>query len=304
MTMTVVKPIAFTESMLVSSTAVEAYPAWVSGTAYAKDAIVYHADTATGDVREWISLINTNLVEPSYAATANWQDIGPSNRYAMFDGSISTQTESSSPLVVEFEPGDVISSLALINLVGNTVRVEMIAGGVTVYDKTVSLQGAIIADWWDYYFKQDEQVNQALFNDLPLYYTPRIRLTLTGLAGANVAIGHCVFGTRQEIGSLEMGASSGIIDYSRKSTDEFGETEFVRRAFADEFSGQVLVENGQLNRIKRLLRELRATPCLWIGVDDEKYTETLVVYGWYRQHRIAIAYPEHSLVDLEIEGLT
>lgn len=304
MTMTVVKPITFTPGMLVSTTALEPAPAWVSGTSYAKDAIVAHADPVTGNVRRWQSLVNSNTVEPSSTATANWLDIGPCNKCAMFDNLISTQTHAASPLVVVFEPGDVISSLALINLVGASVRVEMLQGSTVVYDSTMSLQGAIIADWWDYYFLQDEQVNQALFNDLPLYYAPRIRITLTGVAGADVAIGHAVFGTRQEIGSLEMGATSGIIDYSRKDTDEFGETSFVRRTFADEFGGQVFVENGQLNRLKRLLRDLRATPCLWIGIDDTKYTETLVVYGWYRQHRIAIAYPEHSLVDLEIEGLT
>lgn len=304
MTMSVVKPITFTPSMLVSTTALEPAPAWVSGTSYAKDAIVAHADPVTGNVRRWQSLVNSNTVEPSSTATANWLDIGPCNKCAMFDSLISTQTHAASPLVVEFEPGDVISSLALINLVGASVRVEMIAGGEKVYDSTVSLQGGIIADWWDYYFTEDDQINQALFNDLPLYYAPTIRMTLTGVGGADVAVGHAVFGTRQEIGSLEMGASSGIIDYSRKDTDDFGETTFVRRAFADEFSGQVFVSNAQLNRIKRLLREVRATPALWIGVDDDKYAETLIVYGWYRQHRIAINYPEHSLIDLEIEGLT
>lgn len=301
MTMSVVKPVTFTESMLVSSTAAEPYPAWVSGTSYAKDAIVHHADTGTGDVREWQSLINTNTTEPSYSAKTTWLDVGPSNRFAMFDSLISTQTNATGPLVVEFAPGDVISSLALINLLGESVRIEMIVDGQVVYDATKPLQGGIIADWWDYYFTQDDQINQALFNDLPAYYTSTVRITLNGGA---VAIGHAVFGTRQEIGSLEMGATSGIIDYSRKETDDFGETTFVRRAFADEFSGQVFVGNGQLNRLKRLLRDLRATPCLWIGVDDDKYTETLVVYGWYRQHRIAISYPEHSLIDLEIEGLT
>ena len=304
MTMTVVKPIPFAPSMMVSTTATEPAPAWVSGTSYAKDAIVTHADPVGGNVRRWQSLVNSNTVEPSSAAPASWLDIGPCNKCAMFDSLISTQTHAASPLVVEWAPGDIISALALINLIGSTVRIEMLVDGDSVYDKTVSLQGSIVSDWWDYYFLQDEQINQALFNDLPLYFSGTVRLTLTGLGGADVAIGHAVFGTRQEIGSLALGATSSIIDYSRKDTDEFGETTFVRRAFADEFSGQVLVENGQLNRLKRLFRDLRATPCLWIGLDDDEYTETLAVYGWYRDSRIAINYGTHSIVDLEIEGLT
>ena len=304
MTMTVVKPIRFVPSMLVSTTAIELTPAWVSGTSYAKGATVVHAEPVSGDVRKWESLINSNTVEPSIANATSWLDIGPCNKCAMFDSLISTQTKASSPLIVVLEPGDVVSSIAFLNLIGDSIRLEVITDDGVVYDNTKSLQGGIIADWWDYYFTQDEQISQAVFNDLPLYYAPQIRITLTGVSGGDVAIGHAPFGTSQEIGSLEMGATSGIIDYSRKETDEFGQTEFVRRDFADEFSGQVFVENSQINRIKRLLRDLRATPCLWIGVEDLKYTETLVVYGWYREHRIAIQYPEHSLIDLEIEGLT
>jgi hypothetical protein len=297
--MYVVKPIPFKPAMLVSTTALEPTPLWVSGTSYAKDAEVTWPDPS-GNVRKWKSLVNHNTGTPGL--TANWFDLGPCNKCAMFDNLVSTQTTATSPLVVEIQPGDVVSNLALINLVGTSVKVEMIVGGVEIYESIQSLQGAEIADWWDYYFLQDEQITQAIFNDLPAYYNPTIRITLTGTG--TVAIGHTVFGPRVELGSLSLGATSGIIDYSRKVTDEFGDTEFVQRAFADEFSGQLLVGNGQLNSLKRALRDLRATPALWVGIDDDTYRELLVVFGWHRSHRIAINYPTHSLIDLEIEGLT
>jgi len=299
MTMYVVKPIKFTPSMLVSTTALEPTPLWVSGTSYAKNAEVIHSDL-DGNVRKWKSLVNSNTATPG--TSENWLDIGPCNKCAMFDSMISTQTVAASPLVVVLEPGDVISNLALLNMIGNEVTVEMLVDGEVVYENTQSLQGAEIASWWDYYFVEDEQISQITISDLPLFYAPQIRITVTGTG--NVAVGHTVFGPRFEIGCLSLGATSGIIDYSKKITDEFGTTEFVERAFADEFSGQVLVENSQLNSLKRKLRELRATPTLWVGTDDETYRETLVVFGWYRQHRIAINYPAHSLIDFEIEGLT
>lgn len=299
--MSVIKPIKFTPAMLASTNAAESFLAWVSGTAYSTGAKVIYPDQ-TGLSRIWESLANSNTTAP--AAAGQWANIGPANRHAMFDNLISTQTTAASPLVVELTPDDVVTSLGLLNLVGQSVRVEMIVNGQTVYDSSQSLQGAEIADWWDYYFKQDEQVTQAIFRDLPAYYAPRIRITLTGSPGGQVAIGHAVFGSAQDIGSLGLGAQSGIIDYSRKETDEFGETQFVQRAYADEFSGQVLISNGQLNSVKRLLRDLRATPSLWIGIEDDTYREPLVVFGWYRSHRVSINYPNHSLIDIEIEGLT
>ena len=291
--MSVVLPIQFKPAMLISTTATEPNPNWAPGS-YDKGAKVVHI------TRTWESLVNNNTDEPG--ATEQWLDIGPCNKCAMFDGKVSNQTVANSPLVFELEPGNIVSSIAFINLVGTSIRVEVFDGATPIYDSTKDLLGTEISDWWAYYFTEDEQITQAVFSDLPLYYQPRIRVTLTG-AGP-VAIGQVVFGTRQEIGSLALGARSGIIDYSRKETNEFGDTTFVRRAFADEFSGQIFVQNNQLNSIKRLLRSLLSTPSLWIGTDDETYTETLVVYGWYRQHQVAITYPEHSLVDIEIEGLT
>jgi hypothetical protein len=298
MTMYAVSPIPFTPSMLVSTTALEPTPLWVSGTSYAQDAEVTWANSA-GDIRKWISAVNSNTDTPG--TSDKWVDNGPCNKCAMFDTKISTQTIAASPLIVEFTTSNIISNLALLNLIGQSVKVEMFAGGVKVYEKTIDINSSIL-NWWDYYFAEDDQVSQALFNDLPLYYSPTIIITLTG--PSDVAIGSAVFGSRFDLGCLSYGATSGIIDYSKKITDEFGDTVFVKRAFADEFSGQVLVENSQLNGIKRKLREIRATPTLWVGIDDETFRETLMVFGWYRQHRIVIAYPNHSLIDLEIEGLT
>jgi hypothetical protein len=299
MTMYAVSPIPFKPSMLVSSTAPEPTPLWVSGTTYAKDAEVIWANGA-GDLRKWISAVNSNADTPG--TSDKWVDNGPCNKCAMFDTKISTQTVAASPLIVEFEATDIISNLALLNLIGESVKIEMFSNDIKVYEETQNLNESEILDWWDYYFQADEQITRALFDNLPLYYSPKIKITLSG--NANVAIGHAVFGPRFDLGDLGYGATSGIIDYSKKITDEFGDSEFVKRPFADEFSGQVLVENIKLNQIKRKLRELRAAPTLWVGVEEDRFSETLVVFGWYRQHRIAIPYPLHSLIDLEIEGLT
>jgi hypothetical protein len=295
--MSVIQPVKFSPSMLVSTTATEPNPSWATGTSYSKNDIVVHV------TRQWESLVNNNTDEPG--TTESWLDIGPCNKCAMFDGSVTTQTFADSPLVVEIDPGgDILDSLALLNLVGQSIRVEAFQGSEKVYDSTKNLEGLDILDWWDYYFLEQEQVTAAVFDDLPLLYGLTLKITLEGLSGSQVAIGQAVFGTRKEIGCITFGAQSGIIDYSRKETNEFGDTIFVKRAFADEFSVTVFVQKENLNSIKRMLRDLRATPCLWIGSDDDNYSESLIVYGWYRRHNIAISYPTHSVLDIEIEGLT
>lgn len=298
-----VMPTPFTPAKLVSTTALEANPLWVSGTTYAKDAKVVwiHPEGVVVVYHIFMSLVSSNTTEPGLDPLT-WVDIGPCNKCAMFDSRVSTQTLAASPLVVVLEPGSVTSNLALLNLVGTSLTVEMLVGASVVFSQTTSLQGAEISSWWDYYFTPDEQVTLALFDNLPVYNNAQIRITLTG--PTDVAIGHCIFGTRQDLGSLQYGATAELIDYSRKETDEFGVTTFVERDYADEFSGQLLVENTQLNSVKRILRKLRATPTLYVGTSDDRFRELFVAFGWVKSHRIAVPYPFESLLDVEIGALT
>lgn len=298
-----VLPIPFQPSLLISTTAPEPNPLWVSGTSYKKgDKVVWvHPEGLAIVYYIYESLISTNTVEPG-TDELSWLDVGPCNKCAMFDSRISTQTVAASPLVVVLEPGDIVSNLGLLGLIGNHLKVEMLIGGTVIYTHEEDLNGANIDDWWDYYFAPDEQVTVALIEDLPLYYDAQIRITLTGIG--NVAIGHCIFGTRQDMGEMSLGARSTLIDYSRKETDAFGSTTFVERGYADEFSGQLLIENGQLNSFKRLTRKLRATPTLYVGSSDPRYRELFVTFGWLRRSDPVVAYPEHSLIDIEVGALT
>ena len=49
-------------------------------------------------------------------------------------------------------------------------------------------------------------------------------------------------------------------------------------------------------------KELRATPALWIGSTDADFSQSLVVYGFYKDFYISIDYPTMALSSLEIEG--
>ena len=67
-------------------------------------------------------------------------------------------------------------------------------------------------------------------------------------------------------------------------------------------SGQFLVDNTQINAVQRVLADIRAIPSVFIGSEDADYAP-LVVYGFYRDFSIDIAYPTKSWCRLEVEGL-
>ena len=298
--MKVIKPTTVTPAMILASNAVEAYAAWSAATTYAKDDIVDYGEGY------WISLVNSNTNNiPSDLGSTFWAFVSPDNKHAMFDGQVSTATTSTSPLAVTIAPG-IVNSLAMIGLVGSSVTISMTDAGASppVYSRTVDLDGSIVFDWFTYFFEPFVQLGEVVLTDLPPYSNGQITMNLTG--GGDVAIGELLVGIVYELGEegMEQGASIGIIDYSRKDTDpETGVTTFTRRAFSKRMSGQFLMNNGQLNAVQRILADIRAVPSVFIGSEAADYSP-LIVYGFYRDFSIDIAYPTKSFCRIEVEGLT
>ena len=203
--MKVIKPVAFDAAThLVSSTAVETYSAWAAGTTYAKDAFVDYG------THIYQSLVNSNTGNQPDTSPTQWVLIGPDNTHAMFDGQTSTATTSTSPLTVVLTTG-LANSLAVLGLVGTqlVVQVRDGAGGPLVYDRTISLDGTFIYDWYQYFFEPNVQVGEVVLTDLPPYLNARLTATLTGTG--TIQIGTLTWGTQYNLGDAEYGASLGII---------------------------------------------------------------------------------------------
>ena len=298
--MKVIKPVTVTDAMILASNATEAYANWSSVTTYAKDAKVDYG------THYYISLVNSNLNNiPDAVGSTAWEFLSPDNKHAMFDGQVSTETtKATSPLIVTVACG-IVNSVGLIGLTGSSVTISVTDAGASppVYSRTVGLDGTIITDWYMYFFEPFVQLGEVVLTDLPPYLNGRITMTLSG--GGAVAIGELIVGSVYSLGdeSLEQGATVGIIDYSRKDTDvDTGVTTFTRRAFSKRMSGQFLVDNVDMNGVQRILADIRAVPSVFIGSEDTTYAP-LVVYGFYRDFSIDIAYPTKSWCRVEVEGL-
>jgi hypothetical protein len=116
-----------------------------------------------------------------------------------------------------------------------------------------------------------------------------------------VSCGTLLVGRQFDIGETEHGVDIGIIDYSRKETDQFGATSVVERAFAKRMTARVVMQTSAIDDVHRTLAAIRATPVLWIGSES---FESLTVFGFYKEFSIDLAYPTVSYCSLTIEGLT
>lgn len=295
----VVSPLQITDAMLVNSDVPETdYPAWSSVSTYA----LGERMVSVANHRVYESLQNAN-VNHAPGDPLWWVEVSPTNRWRLFDTSNSTQTSKPYDLSYTLTPASPCSALAALNLSNvNTIRVRVSHPAYgALYDRTADLRPLpVAAGWWDWFFGPRESPTQHIALDLPGIPGAEIRVDLTG--GAAMAIGVLLIGQAIEIGrGVRYGAKVGIQDFSRKETNDFGDTVLVRRAFAKRASFDLLLPAGEVDALLAALAALRATPCLWIG--SSRY-ESSIVFGIYKQFDVLIAYPNFSTCQIELEGLT
>lgn len=295
--MKVIRPVAITDSGLIESSVPETdHAVYDPATNYAVgDQVIY--DHVSYECVQTPNAGNAPDVSPLY-----WAPVGTTNRWLMFDGEVGTQTLADQSLEVTIAPG-LVDSLALLNLLGANVRVVVRDGdgGPVLYDHNYPLDGSEVFDWYQYFYQPFIEVHEVVLTDLPLYGSAHITITLTG--AGSVAVGILIAGTAFFIGDTQYGATAGIIDFSRKETNQTtGATSFNKRKFSKRVSGQLMLENYALNNVYRILADLRATPSVWVGTDSAGF-EPLILFGFYRDFSIEISYPTASLCSLEVEGL-
>jgi len=283
---------------LIQTTVTDPNALYSSGTTYGAGVTTRYSN------RLWLSLQATNLNHQPDTSPTWWSLIGPDNLHAAFDTSVSTVSSATASMIFTVKPG-AINSLALITLKGAVVEVAVTdqSDGL-IYSNKTGLTGAEVFDWYQYFFYDPLMLRtQVVYTGLPSRANALVSLKITGGVSELISIAQAIYGTMNEIGGTQYGASAGIVDYSIKETDTFGNTTFVERPFSKRMSANVHLANNQINRAQNFLYSVRAKPSVWIASDDPTFEEALIVYGYYKEFSLTIAYPTHSIYSLDIEGL-
>lgn len=305
--MKVIKPVEITDARLVaSSLSATSAAAWSVSHTYPK------GEQAQVGKRLYQSLQDGNLgKDPTLAANSLWWvDAGPTNRWAMFDQEINTQSMAMAPgglgaveISVTVSPG-MCNSIAVLEMVGNEVEVSVLdgtyAGAKQVYRKVISLDNTIIFDWYTYFFEPPTRLAEITLQDLPPYGSAQVTVTVRG--SGEVRLGSLIFGTTYTLGALNYGARMGINDYSKKSTNDFGAVTIVKRNFSKRADVPLTFDTENLERVYRLLADLRSTVCLWLGSEDERLSP-LNILGFYKEFQIEMKINNLNYCTLSIEGM-
>ena len=288
--------------LLSSSVSEDDAPAWASEAAYGVgDSVVYGHE-----VYKAVGASTGKQPDLHCEGTdAVWRLMGPTNRYAMLDQYVSTQTVAPADaetltLTVSFNR---CTAFALLNFKATSIRAVVKDGdGLVMYDNTVNTLKDVDG-YWEYYFRPLERVVDQAVTNIPLSPVATLEVTLTQKGGP--ALGHVVAGQAWPLGLTLYNTQCSIRDYSRKDTDEFGNTRLVKRANAKRTSLPLYLHPSRLDTVREILSRLHGLPALWLGDDNEGIGsyQSLTVWGWLEDWRATFEGPNEISMSVDIQGL-
>lgn len=276
--------------------------AWDNGTSYSagQQAVVFGT---YNKIYESIGA-NTNKFPPEHPE--EWIDQGAINRWRMFDMTVGPEkqtvsTNSSNTVELLLELDQVVTSVTLLNMEANNVRIIMRDEfGEIVYDHYEDLlQSTPSSDWWSFFFATRSNIRTLVLTDLPSIKPSTIEMILDGDAFP-AKIGKMIVGEAVEVGCARYGTSVGIVDFSRKERDPFGNNFILERRYIDRADYDIQIPTSTIDSVKALLTSVRATPTLYIG--DEQFAST-IIYGFYRDFSIIISGPKRSDLTIQVESI-
>lgn len=293
-----------TEAMLTSASVAESEPQWSSGTTYALGQIVRGVTGVYAHrVFESVQAGNTNHNPASDDGTW-WIDVGPTNRWAMFDTLRNTGSTDASPITVTITPGRRIDSVGVVGLVADQVSLDLQVDGVSVagFPTSVNLSTRATASWYSYFVGAFSFRGAHVFTNLPPYASGVITLTFSRSSGS-VTVGGVIPGMSAHLGITLHDAENEGLNFSTIDRDEFGTAVLVQRRTLPKVNFVARTSKANVPNLVALRSTLNAVPALWYGIDnsDSGYFEPMLIMGIYKRFTVTMDQPNDALVSGELE---
>ena len=301
MTLRIIVPFAITETNI-DSTNVVLETAWTAGT--------YNL----GDVRRVgerlfeVSAASTTQ-EPGLAATTEWFDAGPANRYAAFDlqfGAdkyrvIDTITSRADSITYTLTGLPRLSAMAFFGLQATQITIvgTLDATG-DVADVTYNLQDSTpyLGSFWRWFFVPQSLERSYVTFSLNIPQGSTVVVTITN-ASATAAVSTIAMGVADEYGTVETQSSRGLRSRSVKKT-EGTLTSLLRRTPASRVGYRVHLNNYRADPFWRTINDLDGVAAVFAGPDDNP---ELIAYGFVSSCQTVSEVRGITKVQIEVETL-
>jgi hypothetical protein len=301
--MKVIPPITITDGMLTSSTIAEPAAGETVWSAAASHTVGQQV-IRTGTHRVYQNLTAGVDATAPESAPARWLDVGPTNKWAMFDTLRNSASTSATSLTVVITPGRRIDSIALMGVVGESITVSMTSGGTPVYSTTENLIQRSTLTWRGYFFGAFIYQGSAVRFDLPPFSNGVITITVSRASGI-VSLGALVIGQAVTLGTVLSQAASDALNFSTVTRDAFGNATLVQRRTIPKSEQQLITDPTNVDKLREVRSALNAAPAVWSGLDDKvdnPHFEALLILGIYKEFSISLS-PNITNITLSLEEI-
>jgi hypothetical protein len=276
-TLSVLVATPITDAMLISgATSEDSSSAWASGT------------FAIGDIRHVVAthrrykcaVAGSSTVSPELDPT-RWKDIGPTNKWAMFDRYVSTATVQATSLTIVLRPGmfNAIELRGVDNCNGITVTVKDAPGGNVLpgFPYVDDMEGSEPGDWWEFWYMPFYPRNKVLLTNIEPYVDAEVTIVLTSTT--SVSVGMLQVGDFRPLARTKHGSQAQFTSYAYVDIDdETGENVIEPGPSARNLSLDAWLPLNDARVVDRTLQELLAVPCSWYASTADDF-EGLNTYG-------------------------
>lgn len=185
---------------------------------------------------------------------------------------------------------------------GDIVWFDNISLAPTVYNETISLLNTVaVVDWYTYFYEPIVMATDLVKTDLaavevPPISTASITITVTN-SGGTAKVGEIVMGLKFNVGVMKYSPSVGINNFSTKSATD----EIVPKGYSKKVNCELNLKNTLVDEVYRQFVLYKDTAIVYVGHSDYSI---LIAYGYWKTFDIIMSYPDYSVCNLQVEGLT
>ena len=207
---------------------------------------------------------------------------------------LTTQTENADLLEVEIG-FDNCDRVALFNLDAYSVDFELTDNGTSEVVQTKSINLAI--DGYDGKYKQ------WIITSMHIYADATLKISINK-SGGTAKCGQCGIGLSSFLGESQFGVAPGLMDYSIKDENEFGQTYLNQGSWAKLQDIDVFIDLATLDAVFDDLVNVRGS-LVYVDSNNDDSTdfESLRMFGFIEDWSVKIDNPSKAKLKMSIQGV-
>lgn len=228
-----------------------------------------------------------------------WEDLGYTNKYKCLDQSLNSQTVLDSNIEMSFIVTKV-DEIHLFNVVGESVDVVVTrtSDSVEIYNENLPLIDKNGGTFYNWVFN-DFVYTTGVHEQVSIAFEVEVDITINAVNN-EAKIGLVAIGKGDELGGTLYGSSAGIMDFSKKITNETtGEIYLEKGNYKATNNLTVDIEAGRDDYVKDLLTEYRSTPVVFTSSGKK----SLTIFGVYNNFDVVFSTPTLSRLTIDLESL-